>query len=1226
MPEYTENQQKAITHVGHDVLVSASAGSGKTTVLVERILSQLKAGGELSRMLIVTFTKAATADMKLKIQKKLKEAFAAEKKDNNTRRHLGTQLALANSAPIMTLDAFCQQVVQQYYYAIDMEPGFRILSDPAETQMLKESVWHALFEDEMANNPDAFETLVDNFSTGTDDSGLADTVFELVNYANSTANPDGWFENLTNGYDPEHFDEWFAKSMWPQVGGQLSQFRDALQVIWDDLSGNDRVLIAASKQFETIVAEFDALLNQNSPTYADAYQVLTHLTWPSGGKGTKKTEDETVLETRKKAFDDKNAIKADYEAQILPLFTILPTDLEVALQATYPLMQTLSTVAQSFNKRFTDTKEDRQLQEFNDIAHNALKILNTIDPRTKAPIAENFKASFDQVFIDEYQDINSLQESLLNAVSQAVPGNRFMVGDIKQSIYGFRLANPQLFLKKYQSFVPADAEGKTPDNAGERLVLAENFRSSRNVLDFTNLVFSQIMDAQVGDMAYDHDAELKRATFNAPEDFAPDTELLLDVNESNKEQTPDPDGDAQPDDDVEDIDKITRQTNLVIAKIQALVNDPNAVLYSGQTKNANGEKVWQKRRIRYQDITILVRAKSDNVAIQSAFAKAKVPIVVADAQNYFKTTELMTMLSLLRVIDNPKQEIALVAALRSPLVGMSADQLALIRLAKSHATFDDAFETFIKTPTESDFGARTQDMAKHFAQQVADLRDYARSHELVQLIWRIYDEFGYLDYVGGMPGGVQRQANLRALASRAASYEAGGFRGLFAFIHFIELMQKQDKDLASAVTVDPDVDAVSLMTIHGSKGLEFPVVFMLNLDKKINVRDLSSRQIITTKLTGIKWLNAETNAIYSLPQFELAKVQKKRQLLAEEMRLLYVALTRAEQYLFLVGSVKTKEALTEKWQAATEATHQVLPEAMRAKATSFLDWIGMAIARLDSGHIQTFGAKVDTEYEVEDVEETTTATETFADPEPVLDLNQWFDWQYPYAAATKTTGFQSVTEIKRAQQEDEDIQELVASDRQLGGNRFVSDFAQPQFLAQPKAPSATAIGTATHLVLQQLDWAEPSATTIADTIAQLVDAQRLDPQVAKKIDQASLLRFTQTDLGQLIAQNHTALQREVAFSLLLPAESVFAKMAGDADNDILVHGMIDGYVTTPEGVVLFDYKTDHVKSAQDLLPRYTLQLQLYDEALSHMQTQPVIARYLIALATGEVISVAKAPQ
>lgn len=1226
MPKYTENQQKAITHGGHDVLVSASAGSGKTTVLVERILSQLKAGGELSRMLIVTFTKAATGDMKLKIQKKLKEAFAAET-DPKIRQHLGTQLALANSAPIMTLDAFCQQVVQQYYYAIKMEPGFRILSDPAETQMLKESVWHDLFEDEMSNNPDAFEALVDNFSTGTDDSGIADTVFELVNYANSTADPDAWFKTISDGYDPEHFDEWFAQKMWPQVGVQLSQFRDALQTIWNDLSGNDRVLIAAATQFKTIVEALDNLLAKDSITYPEAYQVLTTLTWPSGSKGARKSDDEAVMETRKKAFDDKKAINDDFKKQILPFFTILPTDLEVALQAAYPLMQTLSTVAQSFNTRFAQAKADRQLQEFNDIAHAALRILNTIDPKTDAPIAENFKASFDQVFIDEYQDINSLQESLLDAVSQAVPGNRFMVGDIKQSIYGFRLANPQLFLDKYQRFVPADATGQTPDNAGERLVLAENFRSSRNVLDLTNLVFSQIMDAQVGDMAYDHDAELKRATFNAPEAFAPATELLLDVNESNKEQSPDPDDDAQPaDDDVEEIDKITRQTNLVIAKIQALVNDPNAILYDGQTTNANGEKVWQKRRIRYQDITILVRAKSDNVAIQSAFAKAKVPIVVADAQNYFKTTELMTMLSLLRVIDNPKQEIALVAALRSPLVGMSADQLALIRLAKSHATFDDAFETFINTPTESDFGARTQGMAKHFAQQVADLRDYARSHELVQLIWRIYDEFGYLDYVGGMPGGVQRQANLRALASRAASYEAGGFRGLFAFIHFIELMQKQDKDLASAVTVDPDVDAVSLMTIHGSKGLEFPVVFMLNLDKKINVRDLSSRQIITPKLTGIKWLNAETNAIYSLPQFELAKVQKKRQLLAEEMRLLYVALTRAEQYLFLVGSVQTEDALTEKWQAATEATHQVLPEAMRAKAISFLDWIGMAIARLEDGHIQTFGAKVDTEYEVAAVEETTTSTETFADPAPVLDLNQWFDWQYPYAAATKTTGFQSVTEIKRAQQEDEDIQELVASDRQLGGNRFVSDFAQPQFLAQPKAPSATAIGTATHLVLQQLDWAEPSAESIANTIAQLVDAKRLDAQVAQKIDQASLLRFTQTDLGQLIAANASSIQREVAFSLLLPAESVFAKMAGDADNDILVHGMIDGYVTTPEGVVLFDYKTDHVKAAEDLLPRYTLQLQLYDEALSHMQPQPVIARYLIALATGDVIPVAKAPQ
>lgn len=1215
MPKYTENQTKAILHGGHDVLVSASAGSGKTTVLVERILHQLKAGGELSRMLIVTFTNAATSDMKLKIQKKLKQAFAAET-DPKIRRHLGTQQALANSAPIMTLDAFCQQVVQQYYYAIDLEPGFRILSDPVERQLLAESVWSDLVEAELAGEHAAdFEALADNFSTGTDDSGLADAVFSLVDYANTTPTPHQWLTEIADAYNPDNFDAWFDHQVWPRLAEQLRQAHDSLQGLLSALDPADNALADAGAQLQNVLTALDQAAQLDTQDYASAQSLLNSLPWPDWRKG-RRTKDEVAKEIKKQTVDAANAVKKAFQANALTMVQIAPKDLTEALTATYPLMQTLSAVCQEFTLAFATEKQARHVQDFNDIAHHALDILHTDDPQTGVAIAENYKASFDQVFVDEYQDINLLQESLLDAVSQTTPGNRFMVGDIKQSIYGFRLADPRLFLAKYRRFGVADSDG-------ERLVLAENFRSSRNVLDFTNLIFSQIMDPAVGDMAYDQDAQLKRATFNAPEDFAPATELLLNVADADSEPEAD-DEDADP--DVENLDKATRQANLVIAKIQALVNDPDAILYDGQTKAANGDLVWQKRRIRYQDITLLVRGRTNNVAIQSAFAKAKVPIVVADAQNYFKTTELMTMLSMLRVIDNPKQEIALVAVLRSPMVGMRADQLALIRLAKPHASFDDAFEAFLTQPTRSEFGAQTQQTAQHFADQIADLRDFARGHELVQLIWRIYDEFGYLDFVGGLDGGVQRQANLRALASRAASYEAGGFRGLFAFIHFIELMQKQNKDLASAVTVDPDVDAVSLMTIHGSKGLEFPVVFVMGMDTKFDLRDLQSRQILTPNLTGVQWLNQATGAIYPLPQFELAKAQKRRQMLAEEMRLLYVALTRAEQYLFLVANVDSPDQLTKKWETATTATHQVLPQAMRASAGRYLDWIGMAIARLDDGKIETFGAKVKTVLDSDQTPVVANTTPDLPAPAPEIDLNKWFDWHYPFAAATKTTGFQSVTEIKRAQQEDEDIQELVASDRQLGGNRFVSDFAQPQFLMKPKAPSATAIGTATHLVLQQLDWMKPTAETIAATVARLVDEQRLDNQVAAKIDQASLLRFVHTDLGQLITDNASGLHREVAFSLLLPAASVFAKMAEDQDNDILVHGMIDGYVTTPNGVVLFDYKTDHVQSAEELLPRYTLQLQLYDEALSTMQPQPVIARYLIALATGEVISVAKAPQ
>ncbi|WP_461214285.1 helicase-exonuclease AddAB subunit AddA [Lacticaseibacillus sp. GG6-2] len=1213
MPEYTPSQRQAIEHGGHDVLVSASAGSGKTTVLVERILHRLRQGQQLSRMLIVTFTNAATADMKLKIQKKLKEAIDAEK-DPAIHRHLVTQLAISNGAPIMTLDAFSNQIVQQYYYAIELDPGFRLLSDPIERTILEEEVWGDVCEVLYASDEQAaFTALADNFSQGQDDSGLMTTVFKLIDFANTTTNPVQWLADLATPYAPETFDQDYATRYWPTIAAQCREAAAELEALLPDLDPDDKAHLKGIENLNQTIEALKVLAASAPADYQAAYEALAAFKWGSWPSGKAASDAAQAAKDHTKAA--RNAIKDRFTKDVADALTIAPDDLKHALEHAYPLMQTLSTAAQEFFHAFAATKQERHLQDFTDIAHNALAILQSIDPHTGKPIADNFKTSFDQVFVDEYQDINPLQEALLDEVSQLTPGNRFMVGDIKQSIYGFRLADPRLFLAKYHRFGDAD----TP---GERLVLAKNFRSTSNVIDFTNLIFSQLMDEQVGDMDYDQDAQLQRGTFDAPADFAPTTELLVNVDESATE-----DADAT---EQAEIDKATRQVQRVIAKIQALVNDPKAVLYEGFDKKT---QTWRTRRIAYRDITLLVRSRTQNVTIQSAFAAANVPIVVADAQNYFKTTELMTMLSLLRLIDNPHQEIPLVAALRSPLVGMSADQLALIRLAKPEASFDDAWEAFLAAPAASTWRQKTQAKAKRFQQQLADLRDFAKEHELVELIWRCYDEFGYLDYVGGLPGGNQRQANLRALAGRAANYENGGFRGLFAFIHFIELMQKQDKDLDTAVTVDPDVDAVSLMTIHASKGLEFPVMFLLSAEKQFNLRDLSATSVLTPELAGIQWTDPESSVRYLLPQYLQAKTQKRSQLLAEEMRLLYVALTRAKQYLYIVGTVKDKEAALKPWQSATSAGSQILPAQLRAKGKSYLDWLLMALLRtpaLDGdGLPETFNAQAKIEFATPTEVATTSQpakVETTTMPALDLDLTTWFDWQYPHAAATKTTGFQSVTEIKRALSEDPTNAELVKSGRQLAGNRFVSDFATPKFLARPQGVSATAIGTATHRVLQILDWHQPAANAVPDAIGQLVATDQVDADVAAGINQTNLVAFCQSEFGQLIAAHADSLQREVAFSLLLPASDVFATMAGDASSDIMVHGIIDGFIDTPDGIVVFDYKTDRVANADALLPRYTTQLQLYAKALALMQPRPVVGRYLVSLVHGSTVAVAKGAQ
>jgi ATP-dependent helicase/nuclease subunit A len=1215
MTDYTPSQQQAIQHRGHDVLVSASAGSGKTTVLVERILAELRAGGELSRLLIVTFTTAATAEMKLKIQKKLKAAVDALPDHHDpVRRHLVNQVAIANAAPIMTLDAFCLQVVQQYYYAIDLDPGFRLLSDEVERTMLAENVWADLRETLYASDEAAdFVALTDNFARGQDDDGLAETVFALTQFANTTTDPQGWLRQLATPYAPDTFKETFSQQLWPPLQTTLADIADQLAALAQSLDPSDKGLAAVQTALTTTQQAVLQAAQLAAPDYAAAYTAATAVTWPTWPR-TKVADEAKEVKAAAKA--QRDALKDRFNTAIGALLQILPTDLDRALQHAYPLMQTLGTVCQEFLLAFAAEKNQRHLQDFGDIAHHALQILHTLDPQTGQPIAVNFQASFDEIMIDEYQDINPLQEALLDVISQAAPGNRFMVGDVKQSIYGFRLADPQLFLAKYRRFGQAASQG-------ERIVLAENFRSSRNVLDFTNFVFSQIMDPAVGDMAYDQNAELKRATFQAPADWAPTTEFLLAVQ-------PEVDPDA---DDLSQaaMDKATAQAELVIAKIKALVNDPEAVIYDGQ--DADGQ--WRSHRISYRDITLLVRSRSQNITLQSAFAKANVPIVVADAQNYFKTTELMTMMSLLRLIDNPRQEIALAAVLRSPLVGMSADALALIRLAAPQASFDDAWFAFLAQPSATPLGQQTYAKARLFADQLTELRAFAREHELVALIWRIYDVFGYLDFVGGLPGGAQRQANLRALAARAAAYENGGFKGLFAFIHFIELMQKQDKDLAMPVTLQPDADAVSLRTIHGSKGLEFPVVFLMAADKQFNLQDLKVRQILTPTLAGIQWVDPQTQERYALPQYQLAKQAKKKQLLAEEMRLLYVALTRAQQRLFIVASAKDEAVLTAESPAA-EATHQVLPAHLRESARSYLDWFKLALARHpqvnpQAATVATYGATVAWTATVDPQPQVApSAPEKAVQPPLDVDLDAWLDWTYPYAAETQTTGFQSVTEIKRAQSEDPDNTELVKSRRQLLGNRYVSDFAKPQFLTTAKTIPATAVGTATHLLLQRLDLHQDPSATIASTLAALVTAGQIDAAVAKRIDQDALLRFFSLPLGRLLRAHPDQVQREVAFSLLLPATQVFASLGKDQrvahTDDVLVHGIIDGFVTTEAGVTLFDYKTDHVTSESALVARYQTQLQLYAQALGQLQPQPVISRQLVLLETGRVVTIAKGPQ
>lgn len=1226
------------TEMGNDVLVSASAGSGKTTVLVERILRQILNGGDVTRLLVVTFTNAAAAEMKAKIAKALKNELTAltdqiqastdeaeQAELGARRRHLAGQIGLVDSAAISTIDAFALQIVQQYYYVIKLDPGFRVLADQAESMLLQESVWDKLREKLYQEEGEAFTALTRNFISGWHDDRLGDLVVRAYVYAQTTTDPKGWLTHLPDAYAPDlsagsALNQQLAQATTPFVDEAIQLLERAQLFV---LQQADAVMATGADSDKTLtllqgtLAQVKAIKQHLGGDYASLHTAVSDLSWGRwAGAPAKVAKDNPELKTlNKQAQALRDQAKDIINTQVVPLLTLASADLTRALEGSAAIVQEFSHVCQLFMDAYWQEKRRKHALDFADVEQLALRILNSPAAEGGRNVGAIFRDSFDEVLVDEYQDINPLQEALLTAAAR---NNRFMVGDVKQSIYGFRLAEPQLFMAKYNAFATPDADAATLKQQGEHISLAANFRSRRNILDFTNLIFAQIMDASLGSVNYSGGELLTYGATDYPDDPNPaPTEILISATEDDADATDD--------------DKDQSQVRLVIARIKELMAGKEQVYERGRN-GAEGQ--W--RDLNYRDITLLVPTRSQNLIIQEEFAAAGIPIVVSDAQNYFKTTELQVMLSLLRVVDNPLQEIPLVAVLRSPIVGLTADELALIRITNKHVAYYDALAQFLNeydASSATPLATRTYTKTARFMKQLSKFRDIARENRLVDLIWTIYEDTGYLDFVGGMPGGAQRQANLHALYERAHSYEEGGFKGLFAFVHFIEVMQERDKDLATPVVISGDTDAVRLMTIHGSKGLQFPYVFLMNASRSFNGGHAGDGSVLFNKDgIGMQWLDPETNVVFPLPQYSMAKAAQHAREQAESLRVLYVALTRSEQRLFIIGYSKDKDKTLAKWQSMASGNKLVLPLSARLGASSQLDLIGAAIARhplfperegasdvLASDHTQftiKFGQAA-----------TNTAQSQEAGDEPQsaldVDLDDWLAYKYPHTVSTITTGFQSVSEIKQLYA-DPDIEKLSQSPSSQLQKRQSSAFATPQFAensAQTQI-SATAVGTATHAVLQALDLHEAiTAASVQQTAAKLVDSGLFTPEVAARISVPHVLAFFQTELGQLLLANPDAVERETPFSMLIPARDIFAGMENE-QQDILVHGIIDAYLNLPDQLVLLDYKTDRVpaQGPAPIVERYRGQLRLYAQALQSMLNRPVDSMSLVLLASGEVVA------
>lgn len=1289
---WSDDQWKAITLAGEDMLVAAAAGSGKTAVLVERIIRKLCDPSNpvsVDRLLVATFTKAAAAEMRHRIGEALEQALENNPEDD----HLKRQLAMLGSASITTLHSFCMEVIQRHYTLIPLDPGFRIASE-SETAILRQEVLEELFEQkynsEIGETP--FLSLVDWYGGEKGDDAVFWLVLRLYDFSRSHPWPDAWLQEGADMY--LHADEaglqdnvWIKSIMQDVIltlEGAMGRLVQGKAIAMSP--GGPAPYVDNLEADQVMIQSFmDGVRNRPWGEWFELFQTISF----GKLKPCKKDQTDPVLQERVKGLRDE--VKKSLIALQTQLFGRTTAQFIEELHQSAPLMQELASVVIQFANSYRAAKLSRGWLDFSDLEHYALQILRHKDatPGEMLPsdAALEYQQQYEEILLDEYQDTNTVQEEIVRLISHTAPGNRFMVGDVKQSIYRFRLAEPGLFLDKYRRFQYEDAmEG------GYRIDLARNFRSRREVLDTTNLIFRQIMDETVGEINYDERAELVYGEGYEvePADHSYDPEwILIDRSEEGAEISADTNSDAYEDQAIEEIDK---------AELEAVVLESRAIAARiHQMMGANGsaplliydKQLKAKRGVNYSDIVILLRSTAAWAKVMmEELSLAGIPVVGELNQGFFDAIEVETMLSLLQIIDNPLQDIPLAAVLRSPIYGLSEDELAQIALYRPKergSSFYQGVEHVLgMEPVADDISPALLDKLRTFQTQFHAWRGYAREGELSMLIWKIYSDTGYLNWVGGLPAGSQRQGNLQALHDRARQYEqSAASGGLFTFLRYIIRLRENGGDLGTVAVAGDQGNAVRIMTIHKSKGLEFPVVFIAGLSKAFNRQDLNAPFLIHKELGfGPKFVDERNRVSYPmLPNLAIRR-KAEMELLAEEMRVLYVALTRPREKLIMVSAVKNLLKSIESWGSVIHVEEQKLPDYLLARAKCYLDWIGPALIRhpsavelreacdipepksvitsrmpslnihiaIASSQYLVMSAAAGSEQitspltEYDQNSEDSVVFTKLADQETYSQIHAKLSWKYPYQGVTAFPAQTTVTEMKarmamQAEQSMDIFKLKELKEEQTGRNEVLYQLhlQRPRFMEQVKL-SPTERGTAYHTLMQHVPFdQEPSLSVVQEKIAELILKQIITAPQADVIDPKVIMEFLQSPVGELLRGAEWVL-REVPFSFGLPVAEAHAGLLSElADNNlaftindddlanevVLIQGVIDCLFFTRDKLYLLDYKSDrvspHLGGIEALARHYTFQLELYQRAIEEMTGQAVDEKWLYFFDQGQAV-------
>ena len=1286
--KWTKEQEQVIGLRNRNILVSAAAGSGKTAVLVQRILGKVmdpEHPVDIDRLLIMTFTRAAAGEMRERIANALEDALG----ENPENEHLQRQTTLIHTAQITTIDGFCAYVIRNYFHLIGLDPGYRT-GEEGELKLLQEDVMKELLEAYYAKDQEKYKYFIECYAAGKSDEGIRDLIYSLYHAAMSNPYPDEWLEKCIDSYKNTDIEsikasEWM-KLLWKNVLADLEQakalaeearklcFSPGGPYLYDDAISSDLLLIRDAQE-KALAGDFDgtrAVLG--SPAFA---RLST--------KKPKEPVDDLLKEQVKALRENEKDILKDLGSRY---FTVGEEELPLLLECCREPVEMLVELTREFIRLYGEKKREKNILDFTDMEHFALEILmERVEDEGEAgyrmsQAARELSMKYDEVMVDEYQDSNLVQEMITTCVSgwAKKSKNIFMVGDVKQSIYRFRLARPELFMEKYKKYT-------LTDSGEQRIDLHKNFRSRSQVLSCANFIFRQIMGEDLGGIAYDEAAALyPGAVFpeGARDEFL-STEVLLVEKDSEELE------DLMEGQDARELEALA-----ISHRIQEMV---------GKEKILDKE-TGEYRPVRYGDIVILLRTASGwSETFTDVLSAHGIPVYAASKTGYFSALEVVTVLNYLQVCDNPLQDIPLAGVLRSPLAGCTTQELAVIReedpegmlyesvlhfLGEEETNSADEVQEAVtgvgfneEIPWEEEYqtdlfdwerlqqeeAAREKEKRRKlispedrdalqkklrgFISLLNEMRDLAVYTPVHELILEILRRTGYGNYAKALPNGAQRSANLAMLVEKAMDYEKTSYRGLFNFVRYIEHLQKYEVDYGEVNLSGAGEGSVEIMTIHKSKGLEFPVVILAGMGKQFNFQDLNAKLLIHPDYgLGADAILPDRRMVVSTLNKQVIRRQLLEESLGEEIRVLYVALTRAKEKMILTGAVSNLDKELISLSHFRENQTELLPAETRLKGKNYLDYVLPALARhrcMDSLYekiglfptkenplyedpaqfqVKRITAQMLTEAEVVDqatgqMEENLLEdwdSEKVMDPGIREELDKRFGFVYPYEYRRDIPVKVTVSDLKKkSYHEDEEIEEAVYFEPDIVP--LVPRFIEEKTEAEEEFAGA-ARGTAYHRVMECLEYGKTDTSqNLKEQIEELVQNQKLSEVEAKCVRVSDIRGFVECDLGQRMkaAALKGRLFREQPFVISRSAAEI--DESWDESERVLVQGIIDAYFLEDEEIVLVDYKTDYVRRGEEkkLIERYHTQLEDYGQALERMTRRRVKEKYIYSFALKKAI-------